>query len=92
VQNTSVQDMICLMTEAAAVTLQQPPTAADIDRPSGRILGVGIESRRSIQDCCCDFHVCMTFGASDNAKPVNILALYSDMQAHHSGLLTVTSR
>jgi hypothetical protein len=39
----------------------------------------------------CDFHACMTFGASDNGKSVNILALYSDMQAHHSGLLTVTS-
>ena len=39
----------------------------------------------------CDFHACMTFGASRNGKPVNILALYSDMQAHHSGLLTVTS-
>jgi hypothetical protein len=39
---------------------------------------------------CDAFKVCVTFNSSDDAKPVSILALYTDMRNHHSGLLTVT--
>lgn len=40
---------------------------------------------------CDAFKVCVTFNSSDDAKPVSILALYTDMRNHHSGLLTITS-
>ena len=40
---------------------------------------------------CDAFSVCMTFTSANDAKSVSILALYADMKAHNSGLLTVTS-
>lgn len=40
---------------------------------------------------CDAFNFCVTFNSSQDAKPVSILSLYSDMRLHHSGLLTVTA-
>jgi len=40
---------------------------------------------------CDAFAACLTFNSSKDFTPVSILSLYSDMKAHHSGLLTVTA-
>ena len=40
---------------------------------------------------CDAFGACMTFTSASDFKSVSILSLFSDMKAHHSGLLTITS-
>ena len=40
---------------------------------------------------CDAFNVCVTFSSSNDAQPVSIMALYTDMKLHNSGLLTITS-
>jgi PEP-CTERM motif-containing protein len=40
---------------------------------------------------CDSFGMCVTLNASENAKPVSILGLLTDMQKHHSGDLMITS-
>jgi len=39
----------------------------------------------------CDSNMCVTFGPTDSGKGVSIMALYSDMKASHSPLLTITA-
>jgi len=49
-----------------------------------------IQSGESGQVCDSN-NMCVTFGPSDNAKGVSIMALYSDMKASNSPLLTITA-
>jgi hypothetical protein len=40
---------------------------------------------------CDAFGMCVTIGATNNNKPVSVMALFTDMEKHHSGKLVISA-